>query len=94
MIFISLRQATIETARQSIHSLAGSAGHLFLTTGAALLSGDPLRVPTIAAIVTGIAALGGAVAAAWMSGWNDQRSESRKSLRALRRYSVPLLIAV
>jgi hypothetical protein len=48
---------------------------------------------TIAAILTGILALAGGLAAAWMSGWNEQRSELRKNRKALARYSVPLLIA-
>ncbi|KAK4197923.1 hypothetical protein QBC40DRAFT_284652 [Triangularia verruculosa] len=48
---------------------------------------------TIAAILTGILALVGAVATAWMSGWNQQRVESRKNRKALARSSVPLLIA-
>jgi hypothetical protein len=48
---------------------------------------------SIAAILTGILALLGALATAWMSGWNEHRIESRKNRRALARYSVPLLIA-
>src|ERR1700712_1117467 len=48
---------------------------------------------TIAAILTGILALAGALATAWTSGWNEQRVESRKNRKALARYSVPLLIA-
>ena len=48
---------------------------------------------TIAAILTGILALVGAVASAWMSGWNLQRLESRKNQKALARSSGPLLIA-
>jgi hypothetical protein len=48
---------------------------------------------TIVAILTGILALAGAIATAWMSGWNEQRIESRKNRKALARYSVPLLIA-
>ncbi|KAK0641356.1 hypothetical protein B0T16DRAFT_419701 [Cercophora newfieldiana] len=48
---------------------------------------------TIAAILTGILALFGAVATAWMSGLNENRKESRKNRKQLSRYSVPLLIA-
>lgn len=49
---------------------------------------------TIAAIVTGILALLGALATAWMSGWNEQRTQARANKKALARYSVPLIIAV
>lgn len=52
-----------------------------------------LEGSSIAAILTGILALFGALATAWMSGWNDQRVESRKNRKALAQYSVPLLIA-
>lgn len=48
---------------------------------------------TIAAILTGILALLGALATAWMSGWNEQRLQERASQKALAQYSVPLLIA-
>ncbi|KAH6622425.1 hypothetical protein C7974DRAFT_377981 [Boeremia exigua] len=48
---------------------------------------------TIAAILTGILALIGALASAWMSGWNEQRMQSRANEKTLARYSVPLLIA-
>jgi hypothetical protein len=48
---------------------------------------------TIAAILTGILALFGALATAWMSGLNDNRKEARKNRKQLSRYSVPLLIA-
>lgn len=48
---------------------------------------------SIAAIVTGILALLGAIATAWMSGWNEQRIQSRANKKSLARYSVPLLIA-
>ncbi|KAK4182878.1 hypothetical protein QBC35DRAFT_545578 [Podospora australis] len=48
---------------------------------------------TIAAILTGILALVGAVTTAWMSGLNQQRVESRKNRKALAHASVPLLIA-
>jgi len=47
----------------------------------------------IAAILTGILALVGAVATAWMSGWNEQRVQARANRKALARYAVPLLIA-
>jgi len=52
-----------------------------------------LEGSSIAAILTGILALLGALAAAWMSGWNEQRIQARKNRKALARYSVPLLIA-
>ncbi|KAM7218440.1 hypothetical protein V8F06_006204 [Rhypophila decipiens] len=52
-----------------------------------------LDAGAIAAILTGTLALFGAFAAAWMSGWSEQRRESRKNRRVLARYSVPLLIA-
>jgi hypothetical protein len=48
---------------------------------------------TVAAIVTGILALLGALATAWMSGWNEQRLQARANKKALARYSVPLIIA-
>ncbi|KAJ4992106.1 hypothetical protein SVAN01_02427 [Stagonosporopsis vannaccii] len=48
---------------------------------------------SIAAILTGILALAGAIATAWMSGWNEQRTQTRLNRKALARYSVPLLIA-
>lgn len=48
---------------------------------------------TVAAIVTGILALLGALATAWMSGWNEQRTQARANKKALARYSVPLIIA-
>ncbi|KAK5655248.1 hypothetical protein OQA88_5815 [Cercophora sp. LCS_1] len=48
---------------------------------------------TIAAILTGILALFGAIATAWMSGLNENRKEARKNRKQLSRYSVPLLIA-
>ncbi|KAK1835031.1 hypothetical protein QBC39DRAFT_276138, partial [Podospora conica] len=48
---------------------------------------------TIAAILTGILALTGAIATAWMSGLNENRKEARKNRKQLSRYSVPLLIA-
>lgn len=48
---------------------------------------------TIAAILTGILALVGAVTTAWMSGLNQQRVESRKNRKVLARSSAPLLIA-
>lgn len=47
----------------------------------------------IAAILTGILALAGALATAWMSGWNEQRVQARANKKALARYSVPLIIA-
>lgn len=47
----------------------------------------------IAAILTGILALVGAIATAWMSGWNEQRTQARANKKALTRYSVPLIIA-
>jgi hypothetical protein len=48
---------------------------------------------SIAAILTGILALLGALGTAWYSGWNEHRIESRANRKALARYSVPLLIA-
>jgi hypothetical protein len=48
---------------------------------------------TIAAIITGILALLGALGAAWMSGLNEHRTEARANKKALARYSVPLIIA-
>ncbi|KAK0660458.1 hypothetical protein QBC41DRAFT_383652 [Cercophora samala] len=48
---------------------------------------------TIAAILTGILALVGAVTTAWMSGLNQQRVDARRSRKALARSSAPLLIA-
>jgi len=48
---------------------------------------------TIAAILTGVLALVGALATAWMSGWNEERIEARKGRKILARYSAPLLIA-
>ncbi|KAK4450402.1 hypothetical protein QBC34DRAFT_448132 [Podospora aff. communis PSN243] len=48
---------------------------------------------TIAAILTGILALLGALATAWLSGLNEQRVEVRRNRKALARYSVPLLVA-
>ncbi|KAJ8110511.1 hypothetical protein OPT61_g6667 [Boeremia exigua] len=47
----------------------------------------------IAAILTGILALAGAIATAWMSGWNEQRTQARVNQKALAQYSVPLIIA-
>ncbi|KAM7208209.1 hypothetical protein V8F20_001489 [Naviculisporaceae sp. PSN 640] len=52
-----------------------------------------LEGSTIAAILTGILALLGAIGTAWMSGWNEHRIESRNNRKVLARYSVPLLIA-
>lgn len=48
---------------------------------------------SIAAILTGILALTGALATAYMSGWNERRTQRRKNRKALARYAVPLLIA-
>ena len=48
---------------------------------------------TIAAILTGVLALVGALATAWLSGWNEQRVEARKTKKVLQEYAVPLLIA-
>ncbi|KAK5309572.1 hypothetical protein LTR70_010162 [Exophiala xenobiotica] len=48
---------------------------------------------SIAAILTGILALVGALATAWMSGWNERRVQARQNRKALARYAVPLLIA-
>jgi hypothetical protein len=48
---------------------------------------------TVAAIVTGILALTAALATAWMSGWNEERTQARANKKALARYSVPLIIA-
>lgn len=53
----------------------------------------PLDGSAVAAIVTGILALLGALATAWMSGWNEQRTQARANKKALARYSVPLIIA-
>lgn len=47
----------------------------------------------IAAILTGVLALIGAVATAWMSGWNEKRKLQRENSKALARYAVPLLNA-
>ena len=52
-----------------------------------------LEGSSIAAILTGVLALIGALATAWMSGWNEQRIHARMNRKALARYSVPLLIA-
>lgn len=48
---------------------------------------------SIAAILTGVLALIGALATAWMSGWNEQRVQARQHRKKLARHSVPLLIA-
>ena len=48
---------------------------------------------TVAAIITGILALLGALTSVWMSGWNEERSHARANKKALARYSVPLIIA-
>jgi hypothetical protein len=48
---------------------------------------------TVAAIVTGILAIAGAIGTAWMSGWNEERTQARANKKALSRYSVPLIIA-
>lgn len=47
----------------------------------------------IAAIITGILALLGALATAWTSGWNEHRTQARANKKALARHSVPLIIA-
>jgi hypothetical protein len=47
----------------------------------------------IAAILTGVLALIGALATAWMSSLNENRVQTRANRKALARYSVPLLIA-
>lgn len=47
----------------------------------------------IAAILTGVLALLGALATAWMSGWNENRVQARETRKVLARYAVPLLIA-
>lgn len=52
-----------------------------------------LEGSSIAAILTGVLALVGAIATAWMSGWNEQRIQARQNRKALARYAVPLLIA-
>ncbi|KAK5088082.1 hypothetical protein LTS08_004858 [Lithohypha guttulata] len=52
-----------------------------------------LEGSAIAAILTGVLALVGAIATAWMSGWNDRRVQARQNRKALARYAVPLLIA-
>lgn len=48
---------------------------------------------SIAAILTGVLALIGALATAWMSGLNEQRLQARQNRKALARYATPLLIA-
>jgi hypothetical protein len=48
---------------------------------------------TIAAIITGILALLGALATAWTSGWYQHRIQARANKKALVRYSVSLIIA-
>lgn len=52
-----------------------------------------LEGSSIAAILTGVLALAGALGAAYMSGWNDRRTQRRKNRKALARYAVPLLIS-
>lgn len=52
-----------------------------------------LEGSSIAAILTGILALSGGLATAYMSGWNQRRTERHKNRKALARYAVPLLIA-
>lgn len=47
----------------------------------------------VAAIVTGILALLGVLATAWMSGWNAHRIQGRANKKALARHSVPLVNA-
>jgi hypothetical protein len=47
----------------------------------------------IAAILTGVLALMGALATAWMSSWNGERLQTRANRKALAQYSAPLLIA-
>lgn len=47
----------------------------------------------VAAIVTGIAALLAALATAWMSGWNEHRTQGRVNKKTLARHSVPLIMA-
>jgi hypothetical protein len=47
----------------------------------------------IAAILTGILALGGVLATAWNSSWNEQRKQKHVDCKLLARFSVPLLIA-
>jgi hypothetical protein len=47
----------------------------------------------IAAILTGILALGGVLATAWKSSWNEQRKQQHVNCKALARYSLPLLVA-
>lgn len=53
----------------------------------------PLEGSAIAAIVTGVLALGGVLTSAWMSGWNERRTATRKNKKALTKYAAPLLIA-
>ena len=48
---------------------------------------------TIAAIITGILALLGALATAWLSGWNEERLQRRKNMQIISQHSMPLLIA-
>jgi hypothetical protein len=48
---------------------------------------------TIAAIITGILALLGALATTWTSGWYQHRIQARANKKALVRYSVSLIIA-
>ncbi|KAK6365864.1 hypothetical protein LTR64_008700 [Lithohypha guttulata] len=52
-----------------------------------------LEGSSIAAILTGILALIGALATAYMSSWNAQRTQERENKKALAQYSAPLLIA-
>ena len=52
-----------------------------------------LEGSSIAAILTGVLALVGALATAYMLGWNEHRLQARKNRKALARYAVPLLIA-
>lgn len=48
---------------------------------------------TIATLLTGVLAIVAALATAYMSGWNEPRTERRKNQKALARHVVPLLIA-
>lgn len=48
---------------------------------------------SIAAIITGIIALVSAVAAAWMSGWNERRQSGKKNMRIISEHAMPLLIS-
>lgn len=56
-------------------------------------TGNMLDASIIAAIVTGILALGGVLATAWMSKWNEHRRQARVNKTALSQSFVPLVSA-